>query len=68
MTNKSKEQKLRRAAKRKGLIAMKSRNEPIYNFGSGWMIVDANTNFVVCGGSPIPYCMSIEEAESYIYE
>lgn len=68
MTEKSREQKLRRAAKRQGLIAMKSRKSPIYQFGSGWMIVDANTNIVVWGGSPIPYCLSLEEAETYIYE
>ncbi|MCR5137786.1 MAG: hypothetical protein K6C12_12005 [Oscillospiraceae bacterium] len=68
MTEKSREQKLRRAARRQGLVAMKGRSNEGYSFCTGWMIVDANTNFVVCGGSPIPYCLSLEEAESYIYE
>lgn len=70
MTEKSREQKLRRAARRQGLIAMKSRKSPLYQFGfgSGWMIVDANTNIVVWGVSPIPYCLSLEEAETYVYE
>ena len=36
MTEKSREQKLRRAAKRNGLIAMKSRKSPNYFFGAGW--------------------------------
>ena len=68
MTVKSREQKLRRAARRKGLIAMKSRKQHVFGFGAGWMIVDANTNFVVCGGSPIAYSLSLEAAEAYVYE
>ena len=64
---KSREQKLRRTAKRQGLIAMKNRKAAAYNFGPGWMIIDANTNGVYAGGQPIPYSLSLEEAEGYVY-
>ena len=67
MTEKSREQKLRRAARRQGMIATKGK--PPVSFPSpGWMLIDANTNSVALGGYPVPYCMSLEEAEMYIYE
>lgn len=62
MTEKSREQKLRRAAQRQGMIAMKGRGK-----NERWMIVDANTNFICAGGTPTPFCLSLEEAENYIY-
>lgn len=66
MTEKSREQKLRRAARRRGLIATKSRNQYAWDCGYGWMIIDGNTNGVCAGGLPIPYSLSLEEAEAYV--
>ena len=62
----SREQRLRREAKRQGLIATKGRKTTPYP--DGLMIVDASTNCICAGGYPIPYCFSLEEAESYVYE
>lgn len=45
------EQKLRRAARRQGLIATKGRKTTPYP--DGWMIIDASTNCVCAGGYPI---------------
>lgn len=64
MTEKSREQKLRRAAKRQNLYATKNRN--VYG-ESGWMIIGYN-NIAIEGYLPVPYCMSLEEAEAYVYE
>ena len=60
------EQRLRREAKKQGLIATKGRKCNPYP--DGWMIVDANTNFICAGGYPMPYNLTLEEAESYIFE
>ena len=62
MQEKSREQKLRRAAKRQGLIAQKGRSEPY-----GWWIIDASTNTVCAGALPTPFSLSLEEAEAYIF-
>ena len=66
MTEKSREQKLRRTAKRQGLIAVKGKR--FANMGKGWMIVEAATNSICAGDFPFAYCLSLEEAEAYIYE
>ena len=60
------EQKLRRAARRQGLVATKGRKTSPYP--DGWMIIDASTNCVCAGGYPIAYCLALEEAECYIFE
>ena len=70
-TEKSREQKLRREARRQGLIATKGRNVhnagyPVNDFPVGWMIVDAATNIAIAGHSPYEYSLSLEEAEAYI--
>ena len=62
MTEKSREQKLRRAAQRQGLIAQKGRSRE-----DGWMIINGWTNAVECGATPDAYCLSLEEAEEYVY-
>lgn len=63
MQEKSREQKLRRAARRQNLIAMKGKNE----WGTtGWMIIGYN-NIAIEGYSPVPFNLTIEEAEAYIY-
>ena len=64
MTEKSREQKLRRMAARQGLIACKGKR-PL-NFGSGWMIVDQTNNMAVSGIYPYEFSLSLEEAEAYI--
>lgn len=63
MQEKSREQKLRRAAKRQGLIAQKGRGAD-----DGWWIIDASTNTVCAGALPTPFSLSLEEAEAYVYE
>ena len=64
MTDKSREQKLRRVAKRQGLCAQKGRD--IAGF-SGWMLIDYYYNAVVAGADPFAYSLSLEEAEAYVY-
>ena len=62
MTEKSREQKLRRAAKRVGLIAQKGRDP----YGvSGWMIADMN-NWAQAGYFPYAFSMGIDEAEEFV--
>lgn len=63
MTEKSREQKLRRAAKRVGLIATKGSGA---GGDSGWMIIEENSNVVYAGGAPVAYSLSLEEAEEYV--
>ena len=62
MTEKSREQKLRREARRQGLIAQKGRGG-----NDGWMIIDLQTNRIEAGATPEPFSLSLEEAEEYIY-
>ena len=62
----AREQRLRRAAKRQGLIATKGRKTIPYP--DGWMIVDGWTNTICAGAWPTAYSLSLEEAEAYIYE
>jgi hypothetical protein len=59
------ENRLRRMARRQGLLLQKSRRRDIraYDYG-GWMIIDAETNAVVDGGSPIAYSLSLSDVES----
>jgi len=53
------ENRLRRMAKRQGLRLRKSRDD-------GYMIVDPSINAVVCGGSPIPFCLSLDDVEEWL--
>ena len=61
------ENRLRRVARRQGLILQKSRRRDFqaYDYG-GWMIVDAQTNSVVDGGSPMAYGLSLADVESHL--
>ena len=64
MTEKSREQKLRREAKRRGLYASKNRND----YGQpGWMILNRN-NIAEAGYLPVSWSLTLEEAEKYVYE
>lgn len=57
------EQKLRRKLRKNGEYLRKGRGQN----SNGYMIVDEN-NFVVDGGNPQPYFMSIEDVVKYVYE
>jgi hypothetical protein len=61
-TETTRENRLRRMAKRQGLYITKSRTS------DGYMLVDANINCIVAGGSPIPYNLSLDDVESYLRE
>lgn len=58
---------LRRLAARRRLKLTKSRsrNPDGLTFG-GFMIVDAETNSIVAGGSPVPYFLSLEDVEAWL--
>ena len=60
MNTDSREKALRRSAKKVGLRASKG---ICCADISGWMLTDLNTNTVVAGGDPIPYCLTLEQAE-----
>jgi hypothetical protein len=61
------ENRLRRMARRQGLVLQKSRRRDFraYDYG-GWMIVDAQTNMVEAGGHPTAYSLSLTEVEEYL--
>ena len=62
MTEHSREQKLRQAAVRQGLIARK-RVSPFRNTRPGWMLIDGRTNAVIAGGG---FELSLEQAEAFL--
>lgn len=63
MTEKSREQKLRREAEKQGMYATKGKNEW---GGTGWMIMGPN-NLPLAGDRPVACCLSLEEAEKFVY-
>lgn len=67
MTDKVRMNRLRRMAERQGLSLAKSRRRDpnAVDFG-GFMLLDASTNSVVAGGDPIPYSLSLDEAEAWL--
>jgi hypothetical protein len=64
MSDKAKENRLRRQAQRLGLIIKKSmaRNIGINNL-MGWMIIDGQTNSVVAGSR---FELNLEDVENYL--
>ncbi len=58
---------LRRLATRKGARLMKSRvrNPDDLRFG-GYMIVDAERNFVIAGGEPYDFALDLEDAKAWL--
>ncbi len=52
------ENRLRAKAKRLG-FALRKRN-------SGYMLIDAETNCVVCGNDGFPYSATLDDIESYL--
>ena len=67
MTDKVRQNRLRRMAERQGLSLAKSRRRDpnALDFG-GYMLVDATTNAVVAGGSPGPYSLTLDEVEAWL--
>lgn len=61
------ENRVRRMALRQGLHLQKSRtrNAEALDFGL-YRIVEPYTNFVVAGGSPLDYSMSLPEVEEFL--
>jgi hypothetical protein len=66
-SEKGRENRLRRLAKRFGLVLMKSRRRDLnaIDYG-GYMIVEPIRNIVVRGGSPWAYCLSLDDVEEYL--
>lgn len=65
MSDKVKENRVRRLAARQGLLLVKSRRRDpnAFDFG-GYMLVDAETNGVVAGSSPGVFSLSLDDAEA----
>ena len=67
MTPRNREARLRRRSQAMGLHLMKNRSrtpgDPTYG---GYMLVDAETNAVVAGGSPIPFSLYLDDAEWWL--
>jgi hypothetical protein len=67
MTDKVRENRLRRMAERQGLSLSKSRRRDPHaiDFG-GYMLVDTSTNTVVHGSAPVPYSLDLNEIEKWL--
>lgn len=67
MTDKVRQNRLRRMAERQGLALAKSRRRDpnALDFG-GFMLVDGKTNAVVAGGDPVPYSLTLDEVEAWL--
>jgi hypothetical protein len=67
MTSDVRENRLRRMAKRQGLMVVKSRRrDPRAIDYGGYMILDARTNLVVAGGSPQAFSLDLDEVEDHL--
>lgn len=59
------EARLRRAARTVGVLVRKSRcRTPAHPDFGGYMLVDADTNFVLDGGEPCAFGMSLADVEA----
>lgn len=67
VSEKVRENRLRRMASRQGYRVLKSRrrDDRAYDYG-GYMIIDANTNFVVWGSHPLAFCLSLGDVEDWL--
>jgi hypothetical protein len=62
---KVKENRLRRVAERRGFRLEKSRRrDPLAVDFGGYMLIDASTEAVVFGGSPVAYSASLDDIEN----
>ncbi len=61
------ENRVRRALDRRGLVLHKSRRRDprAIDFG-GYMIVDAATNSVVAGASPVAFSLTLADVEAWL--
>ena len=67
MTKKVVENRVRRALSRRGLILSKTRRrDPKARDFDGYMIIDADTNSVVAGGTPFAFSMSLFDVEEWL--
>ena len=68
-TDKIRENRLRRAAQRQGLMLTKSRRRDprAYDYGT-YMLVDHQTNTLVAGSSQSGYGLSLDEIETALNE
>jgi hypothetical protein len=64
---KVRENRLRRMAERQGLRLTRSRRrDPRAIDYGGYMIVDAETNVVMAGGTPVPFFLSLDDVEAWL--
>lgn len=67
MSDKVRENRLRRMAERQGLTLVKSRRRDprAYDFG-GYMLCDAATSLVVIGSSPLAFGLDLDDVEAFL--
>jgi len=67
ITEKTRENRVRRMAERQGLVLQKSRrrDERAIDFG-GYMLVDAKANFVVMGAEGHAYSATLDQVEEWL--
>lgn len=67
MAEKTRENRIRRIAERRGMRLEKSRRRDpqAIDFG-GFMLIDIRTNSVVLGGSPFPYSVDLDDVELFL--
>lgn len=67
MTDKVRENRLRRMAERRGLSLQKSkrRDPQAIDFG-GYMLIDARTNTAILGSEPFAFSASIGDVEAWL--
>lgn len=68
-TEKTREDRVRRALSKRGYILKKTpaRSWQRESFGVGYMIVEANRNFVVSGCTSRPYSDDLEDVEAFAF-
>jgi hypothetical protein len=67
MADKIQENRVRRMAGRQGLLLSKSRRrDPLALDFGGYMLVDSRSNAVVAGAEPLPYSLTLDDAEAWL--
>lgn len=67
MSDKVRENRLRRMAERQRVIVQKSRTRDprAVDFG-GFMLIDGDTNTAILGADPYPYSASLDDVEAWL--
>lgn len=66
-TDKVRENRLRRLTKRHGLWLVKSRcRTPSDLSYGGFMLIEPNRNFIVAGGDPFAFSLSLADVEAWL--